>query len=165
MESTAFVKRIAAGVGLIVIVVGMVPLRSYAGEAVQDARVQKGKVWYDKYCTPCHGEGGSPGSAVFVGTRKPIDLRTYQQRNGGTFPSTRWWDVTFSPEPGAVHTDVWERIRNDQSKTEAGKTDRSQEIGRDITARGAVANIEYYVMSIQNSLPSVATPAGVPRLR
>ena len=132
-------KYIVTGVVVLAIVVCVTSLRSYAGNEVQDPRVQKGNVWYDKYCTPCHGTGGAPGSAVFAGTKKRIDLRTYEQRNGGTFPSWKWWDVTFSPQPGAVHTDVWERIRNDQTET----------VDRDITARGVVSYIEQYVRSIQ----------------
>ncbi len=133
-------KQIVSALAVVVIVGCLTPPRSYAGNEVQDLRVQKGKLSYDKYCTPCHGAGGMPGSAVFAATKKPIDLRTYQQRNGGTFPSWRWWDVTFSPQPGAVHTETWERIRNDQRET----------VDRDIAAHGVVANIEYYVMSIQN---------------
>jgi hypothetical protein len=133
-------KQIVSALAAVVIVGCLTPPRSYAGNEVQDLRVQKGKLWYDKYCTPCHGAGGTPGSAVFAATKKPIDLRTYQQRNGGTFPSGRWWDVTFSPQPGAVHTEVWERIRNDQRET----------VDRDIMARGVVSYIEAYVMSIQN---------------
>ena len=132
-------KQIVSGLAVVVIVGCLTALRSYAGDEVQDLRVQNGKVWYDKYCTPCHGAGGSPGSALFAATKKPIDLRTYQQRNGGTFPSGRWWDVTFNPQPGAVHTQVWERIRNDQRET----------VDRDIMARGVVSYIEAYVMSIQ----------------
>ena len=132
-------KYIVTGVVVLAIVVCVTSLRSYAGNEAEDSRVQKGKVWYEKYCTPCHGVDGTPGSAVFPGTKKRIDLRTYQQRNGGTFPSWRWWDVTFSPQPGAVHTDVWERIRNDQTET----------VDRDITARGVVSYIEQYVRSIQ----------------
>ena len=132
-------KHIATGFGVVVIIACVTSLRSYAGNEVQDGRVQKGKISYDKYCTPCHGAGGAPGSAVFPGTKKRIDLRTYQQRNGGTFPSWRWWDVTFNPQPGAAHTEVWEKIRDDQR----GDGDR------DITARGVVSFIEQYVRSIQ----------------
>jgi hypothetical protein len=133
-------KQVVSGLAMVVIIGCLTPLRSDAGDHVEDLRVQKGKLWYDKYCTPCHGPGGTPGSAVFAATKKPIDLRTYQQRNGGRFPSARWWDVTFNSQPGDVHTDVWERIRSQQSET----------VDRDITARGVVANIEEYVMSIQS---------------
>ncbi len=143
-------KQVVSGLVVVLIVGCLTSLRSYAGDEAQDARVQKGKVWYDQYCTPCHGAGGAPGSAVFAASKKPIDLRTYQQRNGGKFPSMKWWDVTFSPEPGAVHTKVWERVRNDQHVTEEGETDRSRGFVRDIDARGVVAAIEMYVMSIQN---------------
>ena len=131
-----------SGLAVVVIVGCLTPLRSYAGDQVQDARVQKGKLWYDKYCTPCHGAGGTPGSAVFAATKKPIDLRTYAQRNGGKFPSVRWWDLVFSYRPGGVHAQVWERIRNDQSET--------VEVERNIEAHYVVANIEEYVVSIQS---------------
>ena len=135
-------NRIARGVAAVLTAGYLFASRSYAADAAPDSRVQSGKRWYDTYCVPCHGPAGAPGSAVFAATKKPIDLRTYQQRNGGTFPGTRWWDVVFNPQPGAVHTDVWERIRNDQHETSRAD--------RDISARNVVANIEFYVMSIQN---------------
>ena len=134
-------KAVVRVVLLVVIVASLIHLRSYAGAEVQDARVQRGKLSYDKYCTPCHGAGGAPGSAVFPGTKRPVDLRTYAQRNGGEFPSVKWWEYVFSSRPGGVHAETWERIRNDQSET--------VEIERDVTAHGVVANIEYYVRSIQ----------------
>ena len=142
-------KRVVACLVVVVIVSCVTGLRSHAGDEIVDARVQKGKSSYDTYCTPCHGAAGAPGTAVFPATKKLIDLRTYEQRNGGTFPSWRWWDVTFSPEPGAVHTEVWERIRKDQKEPENGLTDRSREYVRDIRSRGVVVDIETYVMSIQ----------------
>jgi hypothetical protein len=117
----------------------LIALPSYAGEADQDARVQKGKVWYEQYCTPCHGAGGAPGSAVFPGTNRPVDLRTYEQRNGGRFPSWKWWDITFAAQPGNVHTTVWNKIREGQPAA----------VDRDINARGMVANIEQYVRTVQ----------------
>ena len=135
-------KRIVSSLALVVIVGCLTPLRSDAGGEVQDARVQKGKLSYDKYCTPCHGAGGMPGSAVFAATKKPIDLRTYVQRNGGRFPSGRWWDLVFSSRPSGVHAGVWKKIHNDQSETD--------EVERDVAAHGVVANIEMYVMSIQS---------------
>ena len=135
-------KPIVTALAIVVIVVCLTPLRSYAGDEVPDARVQKGRMSYDKYCTPCHGAGGRPGSAVFAVTKKPIDLRTIAQRNGGTFPSMRWWDFVFSSQPRGVHAESWERIRNDQSET--------VKVERDMTAHGVVARIEYYVESIQN---------------
>jgi hypothetical protein len=48
-----------------------------------------------------------------------------------------------------VHTEVWERIRNDRSEPKDGGTDRSRGYVRDILSRGVVVNIEMYVMSIQ----------------
>lgn len=118
-----------------------IPLRARAEGPVQDARTQKGKVWYEQYCTPCHGSGGAPGSAVFPGTKTPVDLRTISQRNDGHFPSVRWWQFVFSSDPRGVHAKTWERIRSDQTETIEGE--------RDIPAHGVVATIEYYVESIQ----------------
>src|SRR5512139_2639163 len=79
-------KQIVSGLAVMVIIGCLTPLRSSAGDEVRDARIEKGKLWYDKYCTPCHGPGGAPGSAVFPATKKPVDLRTIAQRNGGNFP-------------------------------------------------------------------------------
>lgn len=134
-------KHIVSGLVVIVIVGCLTPLRSPAGDEVQDARFLKGKLWYDKYCTSCHGADGAPGSAVFAATKKPVDLRTIAQRNGGRFPSVKWWELVFSSRPSGVHADVWKRVRNDQSET--------NEVERDIAAHGVAANIEYYVESIQ----------------
>ncbi len=136
-------KLIVTALAFVVILGCLSPLQTYAGEQVQDARVQKGKLWYDKYCTSCHGPGGAPGSAVFAATKKRVDLRTIAQRNGGKFPSTRWWDFVFSSQPRGVHAEAWGRIRNDQ--TENVKAER------DVAARGVAVNIEFYVMSIQNT--------------
>jgi mono/diheme cytochrome c family protein len=138
----ASMKRVARSLVVALIVGCLAPLRSYAGDEVRDARIQKGKLWYDKYCTPCHGAGGAPGSALFAATKKPIDLRTIAQRNGGRFPTERWWDFVFSSQPRGVHAGAWERIRNDQTE--------AVEVERDMTAHSVAANIEYYVESIQN---------------
>jgi hypothetical protein len=136
------VKQVASVLAVLLIAGCLTPPQSYAGEGVQDARSLNGKLRYEKYCTPCHGAGGTPGSAVFAGTKKPVDLRTIAQRNDGRFPSERWWELVFSSRPAGVHGQVWETIRNDQNAT--------VEVERDIAAHGVVANIEYYVESIQN---------------
>jgi hypothetical protein len=134
-------KHIVTGLALMVLVGCLIPLRSSAGDEVQDARVKQGKLWYDKYCTSCHGPGGAPGSAVFPATKKPVDLRTIAQRNGGEFPSLKWWDLVFSSRPSGVHAETWERVRSDQDET--------VEVARDMAAHGVVASIERYVESIQ----------------
>ena len=131
--------RHVTAVAIAVLSCGVMASQAHGADERQDGRVQQGKARYDAYCRPCHGPGGGPGSAVSAATGRPIDLRTYERRNGGTFPSWKWWDVTFSPQPGAAHTQVWERIRTDQS--EPGD--------RDTMARGVVATIEIYVRSIQ----------------
>ncbi len=132
-------KHVVSGLTLVVVLGCLTPVRSYAGEEVRDPRIEKGRVSYEKYCTPCHGAGGAPGSAVFAATKKPVDVRTFAERNGGKFPTGRWWDVAFSPKPGNVHAEVWERIHNDQRDTAE----------RDAMTRGVIVNIEDYVISIQ----------------
>ncbi len=134
-------KHVVHGLAVMVIVGCLTPVQSYAGDEVQDARVQKAKLWYEKYCTPCHGPGGTPGSAVFAATKKPVDLRSYAQRNGGRFPSEKWWNYEFSSRQGGVHGDVWDRMHKDQNETV--KVDR-------VTAHGVLTYIQWYVMSIQN---------------
>ncbi len=136
-------KPIVIGLAFVLIVGCLTLLRPYAEAEVQDGRVQNGKLAYDKYCTPCHGVDGAPGSAVFASTKKPVDLRTYVHRNGGRFPTGKWWDVVFSSQPSGVHGKAWERIHNDPTAT--------AEFERDIAARGVAANIEFYVMSIQTN--------------
>jgi len=99
----------------------------------------QGRIWYDKYCTPCHGVGGAPGSSVFATSKQPVDLRTYVQRHGGKFPTGDWLMVVVAKPPLNPHTEGWERIRYDEgSGTNA-----------EIAARGKVRWIADYVLSIQ----------------
>ena len=99
----------------------------------------RGRIWYEKYCTPCHGPGGAPGSAVFVTSKQPVDLRTYVQRHNGTFPSGDWLSVVFAETPHNPHTAIWERLRRDENTGGGNET----------TARGKVRLIADYIMSIQ----------------
>ncbi len=120
---------------------GMVPNCARAEDEIQKAHAEAGQVWYEKYCMPCHGKGGAPGSAVYPDSKQPIDLRTYVQRNGGQFPAGRWFSVVFGPQPGLTHhTDVWNKIRSEYH-TSFGSGD--------IEARGMVASIAQYIMSVQ----------------
>ena len=117
----------------------LVPIRARAVDELQQARGEMGRIWYQKYCTPCHGAGGAPGDAVYAATKQPIDLRDYVERNGGKFPSGKWLSVVFGPWPNNIHSEVWEKIRNAEPES----------IDKDAQARGVVANIAEYVMSIQ----------------
>jgi mono/diheme cytochrome c family protein len=72
-------KQIVSILAVALIVGCLTPSRSNAGDVARDARIEQGKLWYDKYCTPCHGAGGAPGSAVFAATKKRVDLRTIAQ--------------------------------------------------------------------------------------
>jgi len=117
----------------------VVPVRARAADEVQQARVEMGRIWYQKYCTPCHGPGGAPGSAVYAATKQPVDLRDYVQRNGGKFPSGRWLSAVFTPRPGATHTEVWEKLQGSEPES----------MEKDAIARGIVANIAEYVISVQ----------------
>jgi hypothetical protein len=97
-----------------------------------------GRIWYEKYCTPCHGPGGAPGSAVFVATEQPIDLRTYVRQRGGTFPAGEWLMVVMAEPPQNPHTEIWQRMRQDEGGAHS-------EIG----ARAKVRSIADYILSIQ----------------
>jgi hypothetical protein len=112
--------------------------RVLAADEIDDALSGAGKVWYDKYCTACHGPGGVPGNAVFSATKQPVDLRGYVQRHGGKFPAADWLAVMADMRPGSVHAKVWETIQRDQ----AG-------VSQDVAARGVLGSIARYVMSIQ----------------
>jgi len=92
-----------------------VPTRVMCAEnQLQQAHAAAGRVWYEKYCTSCHGQGGGPGSAVYRGSDRPVDLRTYVKRNNGIFPAVEWIAVVEHVDLSSPHADVWERIRTDQ---------------------------------------------------
>jgi len=105
---------------------------------IDQALKQAGEAAYTRFCTPCHGPGGAPGTAVSRQDKKPIDLRTYVARNGGTFPAGLWLAMITDPNPKLIHARVWDRIRRAQSGANPNSS-----------ARGVVAQIARYVNSIQ----------------
>jgi mono/diheme cytochrome c family protein len=118
----------------------VVPNRARAEDELQKARTEAGHIWYDKYCTPCHGKGGAPGSAAYPKTKEPVDLRTYVQRHGGKFPAGEWIAIVAGSPQSPVHSEVWEKIRRQhQTSTASGSAE----------ARGIVASIAEYVISVQ----------------
>ncbi len=131
----------APAIALVVAVGGgwVVPNCARAQDELQKARGEAGRIWYEKYCTPCHSKGGAPGSAVYRDSKQPVDLRTYVQRHGGKFPAGDWLAVVFTPQPGGTHTKVWEKIRRAQAPSQYPDT----------VARGVVAMIADYVISVQ----------------
>jgi hypothetical protein len=77
---------------------------------------------------------------VYPDNKQPIDLRGYVQRHGGKFPAGRWFTVVFGPQRGNVHGEAWEKIlKEHQSSGPSG----------DAVARGMVASIADYVVSVQ----------------
>ena len=113
--------------------------QAFAADQIDDVLSDAGKVWYEKYCTPCHGPGGAPGKAVSRATKEPVDLRTYVQRHGGKFPINDWLAVIADARPGGVHAKVWRTIKQAQ----AGGA------GTDTAARGVLGSIARYIMSVQ----------------
>jgi hypothetical protein len=113
--------------------------RCVGAQKIPSPAADQGRIWYEKYCTPCHGVGGAPGSAVFATDKQPVDLRTYVQRHGGKFPSGEWLMVVVTEPLHNPHTAIWERIRRD----EAGGT------SSEIAARAKVRQIADYILSIQ----------------
>ncbi len=129
------VRSVALGMLLVVGTTGA----AFAADQIDDALSTAGKVWYEKYCTPCHGAGGAPGTAVSQATKKPVDLRGYVQAHGGTFPAADWLAVIADARPGGPHAAVWEDIK----KAQAGS------VQNDVAARGVLGSIARYVQSIQ----------------
>jgi len=127
--------RVALAIGLIASLAH--PVR--AADEFEQIHAAAGRQWYEKYCTPCHGMAGAPGSAVYADTKKPVDLRDYVQRNGGKFPAARWISVVTTENPSLVHTDVWHKIRDSQGTANSS----------DVAGRAVVASIASYVRSIQ----------------
>jgi len=117
-----------------------VPSRSPGQDQQPPQRGEGGHIWYDKYCTPCHGPGGAPGTAVFPDSKQPVDLRTYVQRHGGQFPRGDWLAVVFGDPVRNTHGVVWGKIRSDEGGTTPGS---------ETVARGIIATIADYVISIQ----------------
>lgn len=111
-------------------------------DEVDDALSSAGQTAYDEFCTPCHGPGGAPGTAV-TAAGKPVDLRTLVADNGGRFPAGAWLNAITNPNPGGTHTRVWEQIR------------RSQGSRNNLSAsRGVVGQIARYIISVQTPEPT-----------
>ena len=113
--------------------------RALAADQIDEALISAGRVWYDKYCTPCHGPDGAPGDAISRATKRPVDLRTYVLDHGGKFPAADWLGVIADTRPASVHASVWKRIRQGQTGT----------IGNEAAARGLVGSIARYIASVQ----------------
>jgi mono/diheme cytochrome c family protein len=113
--------------------------RLLGADDIDEALSGAGKVWYEKYCMPCHGPGGAPGEAVSRATEEPVDLRTYVARHGGKFPASDWLAVIADARPGSVHAKVWRAISDAQPGA----------AGKDTAARGVLGSIARYVMSVQ----------------
>jgi hypothetical protein len=131
-------------VAVCVVVLGVlfgwvVPNVARAEDELQQARTEAGRVWYEEYCSPCHGPGGAPGSAVYRDSKQPVDLRTYVQRHGGKFPAGEWIAIVGGSPRSPVHTEVWEKIRRQHQTLASGSAE----------ARGIVAMIAEYVISVQ----------------
>jgi hypothetical protein len=77
---------------------------------------------------------------VYPGSKQqPVDLRVYVQRHGGEFPAGQWLWVVCGPQPGTTHhSDVWNKIR-----------DQHKSAWSDSEARGIVASIADYIISVQ----------------
>ena len=132
-------RLFTAAIGVLVAGVPVASAKNTAEDAIDQAHVAAGRVWYDTYCKPCHGPGGGPGSAVYRGTDKTVDLRRYVARNNGIFPAHEWIAVVEHVDLTSPHADVWERIR----RAQAGASEHGP------AARGVVALVADYIISIQ----------------
>lgn len=129
-------------IAMIAILVAGVPVAAASTDpgGVDDMQAESGRLWYDKYCTPCHGPGGAPGSAARPdGTT--VDLRSYVERHGGRFPAEQWIRVVEDVDLRSPHADVWQKIRRAQLGTLTEKA----------AARGILLLIAEYVLSVQTN--------------
>ncbi|HXJ33842.1 MAG TPA: hypothetical protein VMS22_07340 [Candidatus Eisenbacteria bacterium] len=134
----------AAAIGILIAGLPVASAKNAAENAIDQAHVAAGRVWYDKYCTPCHGPGGGPGSAVYRRTDGKVDLRRYVARNNGLFPAHEWIAVVEHVDLTSPHAEVWEQIRHAQAgSTQAGTSSQGA------AARGVVALIADYIISVQ----------------
>ncbi len=132
----------AGGPIRIIALIGAFGLPNFARaeDELQKAHSEAGRIWYEKYCTPCHGKEGASGSAVYPQSKQPVDLRTYVQRHDGKFPAGEWIALVAGSRQSPVHTEVWEKIRRQhQTSVPSGV----------IEARGIVASIAEYIISVQ----------------
>jgi len=119
----------------------VLPNRARAEDELRKAQAEAGQVWYEQYCRPCHGKDGAPGSAVYPDSKQPVDLRVYVQRHGGKFPAGDWLAVVFGPQPGRTHhSAIWQKVRTQHQMPSASG---------DAVARGIVASIADYIISVQ----------------
>jgi hypothetical protein len=115
--------------------------QALGADQLDEAMTNAGKVWYDRYCTPCHGPGGAPGTAISRATKQPVDLRTYVQSHGGKFPAADWLAVIADTRPASLHASVWNAIK----KSQGGR------VQEEAAARGVVGSIALYIISIQQT--------------
>jgi mono/diheme cytochrome c family protein len=140
VERTVRIMGSAGGAVALAIALIAGPAESVrAADELEKIQAEAGRQWYDKYCTPCHGAAGAPGSATFADGKKPVDLRDYVARNGGRFPAERWISVVTTENPTLVHTAAWKTIRDSQGTS----------ISSDAAGSAVVVSIAYYVQSIQ----------------
>ena len=65
-----------AALGILLAAVPVASAKNATENAIDQAHVAAGHVWYDTYCASCHGPVGGPGSAVYRGTDEKADLRS-----------------------------------------------------------------------------------------
>jgi mono/diheme cytochrome c family protein len=114
------------------------------GEAsAADAAVENsGKLRFEQYCAVCHG-GGAKGDGPFAPllTKRPADLTTMAQRNGGEFPFGRAYDTidgrNMLSAHGSGEMPIWGKVMKD-----AG-------IGGETALRGRLVETLIYLRSIQ----------------
>jgi mono/diheme cytochrome c family protein len=102
----------------------------------------KGKLIYDRYCTVCHGKGGTGDGPLATELRTaPADLTRLAAKNGGVFPAetvARAVDGRGTTRAhGTPDMPAWGEILSHTGGTEASSVE------------SAVARITQYIWSIQ----------------
>lgn len=72
--------------------------------AQEEKVLNDGKIDFEENCAACHGQSGmGEGKMAEMLTSKPPDLTRIAQRNGGTFPFWKVYDIIGGETPVRAH--------------------------------------------------------------
>lgn len=138
MRNTEFLSRAA-------LAAGMLAASALAVFALESKRavIDEGRMEFEENCTACHGKDGTgTGELAAKLVKPPKDLTTIAQRNSGTFPFWRVFEIVSGETPVAGHETF--------QMPEYSKRMRAQENAPGyLPAYVRVLELTHYVESIQ----------------
>jgi mono/diheme cytochrome c family protein len=108
---------------------------------------EKGKITYQRYCTPCHGQAGRGDGSLAGDLRTPVpDLTGLTRRNNGAYPFDRVVSLIDGRTPARAHgtsdMPAWGETFKKTEGTGASSPD------------AAVRNLAHYIWSLQAAAAS-----------